>query len=244
MKVWIAATFLLCWCSESVFIRETDHDVVFINIPVNPAVLHEYLNDELQPLIYNESAWIAIVAFQLYSLETEIDHSFFPLPGIRDSSIVKTVAFVTLKNGSQKGYMIVDMDFSSEVQSLGCSATQPGVHCYHSQVSNISASNVTVTTQDQLTFKISYKNSSVPANADLVVISTDLTWKYLQKGVKGTWTAMNQTGHAHKPATGITLTSIESNILEHRHKWPGEEDLCKLPGACFFTPFFQFIDKE
>lgn len=159
-----------------------------------------------------------------------------PIPGV-NGSIVKTVAYVMQKDGSRRGYMILDMDFSSKVQALGCSATQPGVHCYHSLASDISGSNVAVTTEDQLTLKITYKNSSVPADVGLVTMAMELHWKYEQKDVKGAWTAGNQTGHMHKPATTITLTSFQSDLISHRHGWPVETagNLCQGSGTCFRT---------
>lgn len=239
---------LLCWSSPATValtVRETDHNVVFINIPIAQTVLQQYLNDDLQPIVYNGSAWLSLLAYQLFSLEAEIGHTFVPIPCM-SGTIVKTVVFVMQKDGSQRGYMILDMDFSSKLQELGCSTTQPGVHCYHSRASNITGSHVAVTTEDQLTLKMAYKNSSVPADASLVAIATELHWKYEQKGVKGSVTAGNQTGHFHKPATAITLTSFQSDIIAHRHGWPGEaaSSVCRGPGACFHTPMFQFIDKE
>ena len=244
----VITAVLLCWCSQAVVaftVRETEHNIVFINIPITPKVLQQYLNDDLQPIVFNGSAWLALVAFQLFSLETEINHTFIPIPGM-NGIIVKTVAFVMQKDGSRRGYMILDMDFSSRLQVLGCSTTQPGVHCYHSQASNISGSHVAVTTEDQLTLKMDYKMSSVPVDADLVTMTTELHWKYEQKGVKGSWIAGNQTGHIHKPATSIMLTSFQSNIIAHRHEWPGEAGgiVCRGPGTCFQTPMLQFIDKE
>ena len=224
-------------------VRETEHNVVFINIPIAQTVLQQYLNDDLQPILYNGSAWLSLVAFQLFSLEAEIGHTFVPMPGI-SGTIVKTVAFVMKKDGSDRGYMILDMDYSSEVQALGCSATQPGVRCYHSIASSVNGSHVAVTTEDQLMLKIEFKNSSVPADTSLVAIATELHWKYEQKGLKGSWTAGNQTGHIHKPATAITVTSFQSNLIAHRHGWPGEAAVCQVPGMCFLTPMLQFIDKE
>lgn len=159
-------------------VRETEHDVVFINIPIAPTVLQLYLNDDLLPIVYNGSAWLALNAFQLFSFEAEINHTFIPMPGV-SGTVIKTVAFVMQKDGSQRGYMILDMDFSSELQALGCSSTQPGVHCYHSRASNITGSHVAVTTEDQLTVKMVYKNSSVPADVNLVTIATELHWKYI-----------------------------------------------------------------
>lgn len=250
MAAWFVAmtAILLCWCSQTTValtVRETDHNVVFINIPINQTVLQKYLNDDLQPIVYNGSAWLALVAFQLFSLEAEISHTFVPIPG-SSGTIVKTVAFVMQKDGSQRGYMILDMDFSSSLQALGCSTTQPGVHCYHSHASNITGSHVAVTTEDLLTLKMEYKNSSVPADVSLVAMGTELHWKYEQKDVKGSWTAGNQTSHIHKPATAITLTSFQSDLIAHRHGWPGETagSVCQGPGTCFQTPMFQFIDKE
>jgi uncharacterized protein YqjF (DUF2071 family) len=245
---WFIAIILGCWCSQAataLTVRETEHDVAFINIPIAQTMLQKYLNDDLQPVMYNGSAWLALVAFQLFSLETEIGHTFVPLPGV-SGTIVKTVAFVMRKDGSQKGYMILDMDFSSRLQALGCSTTQPGVHCYLSRESNINGSNVVVTTEDQLTLKMAYKNSGVPADANLVSIATELHWKYEQKDVKGAWTAGNQTGHIHKPATAITLTTFQSDLVAHRHGWSGEaaDSVCHAPGTCFQTPMLQFIDKE
>ena len=240
------AAIMLCWCSRvtvTLYVRETDHNMVFINIPIAQTVLQQYLNDDLQPIVYNGSAWLSLTAFQLFMLETEIGHIFVPLPGV-SGTIVKTVAYVMQKDGSQRGYMILDMDFSSRVQALGCSTTQPGVHCYHSLASNVTGSHVAVTTEDHLTLKVAYKNSSVPADASLVAMATELHWKYEQKNVKGSWTAGNQTGHVHKPAVAVSLTSFESSLIAHRHGWPGEAAVCQSPGMCFMTPMFQFIDKE
>ena len=225
-------------------VRETDHNVVFINIPIAEAKLQQYLNDDLQPIVYSGSAWLAIVAFQLFRLEAEIGHTFVPMPGQGGTIIAKTVAYVMQKNGSRGGYMLLDMDYSSSLQALGCSATQPGVHCYHSSVSNVNGSHVEIATEDKLTLKFDFKNSSVPADASLVKMGTELHWKYEQKVVKGAWTVGNQTGHVHTPATAITSTSFQSNIVAHRHGWPGEATLCQIPGTCFTTALFQFIDKE
>lgn len=239
------AAILLCWCSQVTFgisVRETDHNVVFINIPIAEAKLQQFFNDDLQPLVYNGSAWLAIVTFQVSKLEAELGHTFIPIPGMGGTTISKTVAFVTQKDGTREGYMLIDMDYSSSAQTFGCSATQPGVHCYHSHVSNVNGSSVEIATEDQLTLKFAYKNSSIPADKSLVKMGTELHWKYEQKGVKGSWTAGNQTGHIHAPATGITLTSFQSNIIAHRHGWPGETTLCQVPGTCFMTPMFQFID--
>lgn len=250
MTAWFIAmtAVLLCWCPQATValtVRETDHNMVVINIPIAQTVLQEYLNDELQPIVYNGSAWVAIFAFQLFSLEAKISNTFVPMPGV-SGTIVKTVAFVMQKDGSQRGYMILDMDFSSSLQALGCSITQPGVHCYHSLTSNITDSHVAVTTEDHLTLKIEYKNSSLPADVSLVAMATEFHWKYEQKDVKGSWTAGNQTGHVHKPANAIALTSFQSDLIGHRHGWPGEAAgiVCRGPGTCFQTPMFQFIDKE
>ena len=66
------AAVLLCCCPQATFalyVRETDHNMVFINIPIAQTVLQQYLNDDLQPILYNGSAWLALVAFQIVRLE-------------------------------------------------------------------------------------------------------------------------------------------------------------------------------
>lgn len=242
----LATTVLLCLHrAVGLTVRETDHSLVVISIPISPSVVQKYLNDDLQPIVYNESAWLAFYSFEIFSLEAKIGSKFIPMPGA-GGIIIKTVLFVMKKDSSQKGYMILDMDFSSGLQALGCSTTQPGVNCYHSSASFLNSSCVAVTTEDQLTLKMAYKNSSVPADTTLVAMATDLHWKYEQKDVKGSWTVGNQTGHVHEPATAITLTSFKSNLIAHRHGWPGETEssLCQGRGTCFKTPMFQFIDKE
>eukprot|EP00662_Eupelagonemidae_sp_cell21_P029681 gene29681-32979_t len=100
-----AAASLLCAGT----IRETDRNGLFVNFPIDPAVLQDYLNPALRPRVDGAGrAWL--------SLELSVAGRF-------------------LADGADRrpGYMLLDMDFDDTVsgglQAIGCGVTQKGINC-------------------------------------------------------------------------------------------------------------------
>eukprot|EP00656_Telonema_subtile_P008610 TRINITY_DN1401_c0_g1_i1.p1 TRINITY_DN1401_c0_g1~~TRINITY_DN1401_c0_g1_i1.p1 ORF type:complete len:327 (-),score=52.65 TRINITY_DN1401_c0_g1_i1:302-1282(-) len=256
MRAWVSlmllSAFLFAQQGSAVRTRETQHDSLFINIPLIPAHLSRYLNSSVIPRLYNDSAWVSINAYTIDKLETPIGELYDTVNGL-SGFMVKTVAHVTQLDGSNPGQMVVDMDFGTTLQQQGsrklsqsgweyrqgCASTHgvrvesptatwarpqacPAWSYMMTNTSSLNKTNLDVHTSDGRTLVGSYGDVSGTVPDSTLMEFAYETSWKYEQTADRYYTQSNQTGRKHSNVTSIEFSSVTSTLAYGRHGWSGE----------------------
>mmetsp|Transcript_4669 Transcript_4669/g.8933 ORF Transcript_4669/g.8933 Transcript_4669/m.8933 type:complete len:249 (-) Transcript_4669:28-774(-) len=221
-------------------IRETDSDLLYVNLLVDPAVIEDYLNPAFTLDTYNGKAMVSVMALHIDKLEMQLPFDIW-MPTGSSSYLAKTVTYA--KHGDEVGYIILSMDFTSLTESLGCSATQPGVICEHSKYSR-DDTNVYVSASNDVHFNATYTIGTEDADADLLEWVIPRAYKFLQDGVGEDSTAYHgaQDGKDDPSlvqGVKVDVTDLDTNMLSERFGW---DDASWELGPCFRSDGLLFVD--
>lgn len=247
---------LLCSCAilanvAAQPIQETDHEVLYINYPVDPATLSAYLNPVLKPDIYEGSAWVTAMVFELSSLKLVTPLGNIPVAS-NSGILVKMFTHVEMP-GSHKGYVILNLDFPPGLmgftQRFGCSATQPGVNCGRCDVNRTHTANGVVdevSTKDEANAHIEYKVTSQSEDEEFLKFILYRPWKVLQDGKQGKVRAAKQDGKdapGYVAGSRVEVSKITNHLFEKR--WPEwQSSIAYDKVRAFYSKECTFVDHS
>ena len=142
-------------------IRETDRNILWINIPIAPSEMQSLLPSNLKPSIYNGQAWFSVMLFNIESVETKIFGYWVNMP-MTDGLTTKVSALVETEN-KEVGYAIISLDaepgVKGNIKKMGCSGTQVGVICDVADILTLASNDVQWKTKQNAVVKGSYNIS-------------------------------------------------------------------------------------
>ena len=228
-------------------IRETDDNLLWINVPVNVKDINKFLTPGLIPSIYQDKAWISILLFNIVSIESQIFGRWINLP-LSKGLTTKVSLLVETQNG-EKGYLLLSLDvesgFAGAIKSFGCSQTQLGVICETTKKIDLNPSKFTWITDQDYYVKGSYNIKSESfENKEFSKFIIDRPFKFeSEKGKTYFSPQEDKENPKNFEVNTIEFTNISSNILNKRFGIPNfyENDLCKN-NICFWGNYLQFQD--
>ena len=226
-------------------IEETDKDMLYCNFEVEPEHLEAYLNEKLEPELYEGKAWVTAMMFELSTLKLVTPLGKFPLGG--GSELFKLTTNVVRRDTGEKGYLLMNLDFPSGaqgwLQKIGCSATQPGVDCGAS-TSVLEKSTAQLSAYDDATFEVDFQVTSTPEDPRFLHYVIDRPLKVLQQGVRGVVRVAEQEGKEAKSnykGYVVKVKSLKSSVFATR--WPAFE-VNESAFRCFWAQQLVFVDHD
>ena len=226
-------------------VNESDANLYFYAVPVPPVVMQEWLNDDLRPSLFNESAWVVVNPYSLVGIAEKFAGKYIRVPGVV-GPIVKTFAAVEFSNGSHPGYMVLNMDFGTGIsdwmQTEGCKSTQKGVDCEQAKHLKF-ADGVDMKTHDGNTMNVTgIKVEDTYVEQTWFDFLLKQAWVFEQGGRKGSYTTNVQATRASSDWRGqpFTTETASSSLLKSRYNWDLDID-CSQSGRCFYLEELNFI---
>lgn len=233
---------------NSFHIRESDDNILWVNIPVEVNDIKQFLTPDLQPSIYNEKAWISVMLFNINSIKTNVSGFWVEVP--MTTGLTTKISLLVETAKGEMGYLILSMDFDSgfigTLKALGCSKTEIGVICEVCKSLQLDHSNTTWVSKHGHMLTAAYNvNESKYENSDFAKFIAYRPYKFEKDSNSKTY-FYKQAGKDSKrnfEFKSINMTNIQSNILTKRFgilsKY--EENLCR-DNICFWSNYLVFED--